>query len=91
MGAGIAQVAAQTGHSVTLVDLDQDLLKNSHARIQQSLQRVAKREYKQNKDMGEKFLADCLANLSTSTDQEVQLYDSMQQYLIARVFHDLEG
>ena len=32
MGAGIAQVAAQTGHKVTLVDLNQQVLDKSNAR-----------------------------------------------------------
>ena len=32
MGAGIAQVAAQTGHKVTLVDVNQQVLDKSNAR-----------------------------------------------------------
>ena len=58
MGAGIAQVAAQTGHKVTLVDISQQVRKEmksfcpkkrfpkvldkSNARISESIKRVAK-------------------------------------------------
>jgi len=42
MGAGIAQVAAQTGHKTTLVDLSQAVLDKSNARISESIKRVAK-------------------------------------------------
>merc|ERR1711928_140213 len=42
MGAGIAQVAAQSGHNVTVVDLDQKVLEKSQKSIETSLQRVAK-------------------------------------------------
>ena len=37
MGSGIAQVAAQTGHRVTLVDLDQNILDSATKRINESL------------------------------------------------------
>ena len=40
------QVAAQTGHKVTLVDISQDVLDKSAARIGESIKRVAKKEYK---------------------------------------------
>lgn len=44
MGAGIAQVGAQTGHKVTLVDVSQDVLDKSKSRIEESIKRVAKKE-----------------------------------------------
>ena len=37
MGAGIAQVGAQTGHKVTLVDISQDVLEKSQGRINESI------------------------------------------------------
>ena len=46
MGAGIAQVAAQTGHTVTVVDTSQELLDRSNARISDSIKRVAKKKFK---------------------------------------------
>ena len=42
----LLQVAAQTGHKVTLVDISQDLLDKAAARIGESIKRVAKKEYK---------------------------------------------
>ena len=46
MGSGIAQVAAQTGHNVTMVDMSEDILKKSHSNIEKSLGRVAKKLYR---------------------------------------------
>ncbi|KAF5296533.1 hypothetical protein FQR65_LT01523 [Abscondita terminalis] len=46
MGSGIAQVAAQTGHNVVLVDLNPDILKKTEGSINASLSRVAKKLYK---------------------------------------------
>jgi hypothetical protein len=40
------QVAAQTGHKVTLVDISQEVLDKSAARIGESIKRVAKKECK---------------------------------------------
>ena len=39
------QVSAHTGHSVTLVDLNNDLLTRAEQRIKGSLQRVAKKQF----------------------------------------------
>ena len=39
------QVAAQTGHAVTMVDMSDDILQKSQARIEQSLARVAKKKF----------------------------------------------
>ncbi len=46
MGAGIAQVAAQTGHTVTLVDVSKEVLDRSQQRIGESIKRVAKKTFK---------------------------------------------
>ena len=43
MGAGIAQVAASTGHNVILNDLDEGALNKARAGIEKSLTRVAKK------------------------------------------------
>jgi len=43
MGSGIAQVAAQTGHNVTLVDVSSDVLSKAQKGIETSLGRVAKK------------------------------------------------
>ena len=46
MGSGIAQVAAQTGHDVAVVDLNDQVLKKSQTNIETSIKRVAKKIYK---------------------------------------------
>ena len=51
MGAGIAQVGAQTGHKVTMVDLSQEVLDKSqveliYTKIINTMQRVQKHFFK---------------------------------------------
>lgn len=68
MGAGIAQVAAQTGHNVTMVDMSEDILKKSQSSIEKSLGRIVKKKYADDAAAGQKFLAETMARFSTSTD-----------------------
>jgi len=67
MGAGIAQVGAQTGHKVTLVDLNKEVLEKSNKRIADSISRVAKKQFKDDADAAEKFKASVMDNISTDT------------------------
>lgn len=68
MGSGITQVAAQTGHKVTLVDLDQNILVKSRARIEGSLARVAKKKFGDDAASSQKFLESTMSSISTATD-----------------------
>ncbi|WAQ96626.1 HCDH-like protein [Mya arenaria] len=68
MGAGIAQVAASTGHSVVMVDQNTDILNKSKANIEKSLQRVVKKKYAEDPKAGEAFLSQVLGNLALETD-----------------------
>uniref|UniRef100_A0A8B9J3P3 3-hydroxyacyl-CoA dehydrogenase n=1 Tax=Astyanax mexicanus TaxID=7994 RepID=A0A8B9J3P3_ASTMX len=68
MGAGIAQVAATTGHSVVLVDMSEDILKKSAKSIEGSLKRVVKKKFADKPEAGEEFLQKAMKNISTSTD-----------------------
>ncbi|XP_004549473.3 hydroxyacyl-coenzyme A dehydrogenase, mitochondrial isoform X2 [Maylandia zebra] len=70
MGAGIAQVAASTGHSVTLVDTSDDILKKSIKLIEGSLKRVAKKKFSDKPEAGEEFIKKIVKKVSTSTDAE---------------------
>jgi len=70
MGAGIAQVAAQTGHNVTLVDVSDDLLKKSIDSIKTSVARVAKKKFEGNKDEAAKFVETSLGRIKNSTSAE---------------------
>lgn len=76
MGSGIAQVSAQTGHNVTLVELNQDILNQAQKRIEQSIQRIAKKVYKENPQDGEKFISDTLSKISSSTSLPDVVQDS---------------
>jgi 3-hydroxyacyl-CoA dehydrogenase len=68
MGSGIAQVAAQTGHEVTLVDVSDDLLKKSRKNIETSVGRVAKKKFSEDVKAAEKFAAETLGRLQLNTD-----------------------
>merc|ERR1711893_44742 len=68
MGAGITQVAAQTGHNVTMVDVSSDVLEKSQANIHKSLARVAKKQYKDDAAAGEQFVKDTIGRISINTD-----------------------
>eukprot|EP00731_Ephydatia_muelleri_P008768 Em0004g1106a len=68
MGAGIAQVAAQTGHRVWLVDVDTKVLKKAEDGIRSSLQRVAKKQFAEDPKAGEKFIHEAFSRISYSTD-----------------------
>uniref|UniRef100_A0A3B3SQH7 Hydroxyacyl-coenzyme A dehydrogenase, mitochondrial n=1 Tax=Paramormyrops kingsleyae TaxID=1676925 RepID=A0A3B3SQH7_9TELE len=68
MGAGIAQVAATTGHTVVLVDTSEDILKKSTQGIEGSLKRVAKKKFADKPEAAAEFLQKVLKNISTNTD-----------------------
>lgn len=68
MGAGIAQVAASTGHTVTLVDTSEDILKKSVKGIEGSLKRVVKKKFADKPEAGEEFIQKVLKNVSTTSD-----------------------
>ena len=60
------QVAAQTGHKVTLVDISEDILKKSEANISKSLQRVAKKKHADNKEVNH-ALSNCTISVKEIT------------------------
>uniref|UniRef100_A0A8C7AN52 Hydroxyacyl-coenzyme A dehydrogenase, mitochondrial n=3 Tax=Neovison vison TaxID=452646 RepID=A0A8C7AN52_NEOVI len=68
MGAGIAQVAAATGHTVVLVDQTEDILAKSKKGIEESLRKVAKKKFAENPKAGDEFVEKTLSSISTSTD-----------------------
>uniref|UniRef100_A0A2K5HGU8 Hydroxyacyl-coenzyme A dehydrogenase, mitochondrial n=2 Tax=Colobus angolensis palliatus TaxID=336983 RepID=A0A2K5HGU8_COLAP len=68
MGAGIAQVAAATGHTVVLVDQTEDILAKSKKGIEESLRKVAKKKFAENPKAGDEFVEKTLSSIVTSTD-----------------------
>lgn len=65
MGAGIAQVAAMTGHKVVLFDIAAPMLSRAESGISKSLARVAK---KVSPDEPAQFVEATMANISTTSD-----------------------
>lgn len=76
MGSGVAQVAAQTGHNVTLVDLNPEILKKTEVSIANSLGRVAKKLYKDTPEEGEKFIQGAKSRLKVMTDIRESVKDA---------------
>jgi len=88
MGSGIAQVAAQTSHKVTLVDVSDSLLEKSKAGITKSLQRVVKKKYAADPAAGESYLTSTLDNLSFSTKATDAVVDT--DLVIEAIVENLE-
>nr|XP_033494667.1 hydroxyacyl-coenzyme A dehydrogenase, mitochondrial-like [Epinephelus lanceolatus] len=76
LGAGIAQTAATTGHSVALVDINDDILKKAIKGIEGNLKRVVKKKFADQPEAGEEFIQKVLQNVSTSTDAESVVQDT---------------
>lgn len=68
MGSGIAQVAAQAGQNVHLVDVDAKAVAKAQDRIRDSLQRVAKKKFQEDTAKGAEFVNKALSLISTGTD-----------------------
>ena len=67
MGAGIAQVGAQTNHKVTLVDNSEKALEKANKRISDSISRVAKKKFKDDAEGGKAFIESSMSNLTFTT------------------------
>uniref|UniRef100_UPI00398EA747 hydroxyacyl-coenzyme A dehydrogenase, mitochondrial n=1 Tax=Pristiophorus japonicus TaxID=55135 RepID=UPI00398EA747 len=68
MGAGIAQVAATTGHTVILVDQADDILKKSLKKIGDSIGRISKKKFIDKPEAAAEFVQQTLQRISTCTD-----------------------
>merc|ERR1712036_173482 len=68
MGAGIAQVSAQSGINVTMVDLDQKMLDKANATIEKSMSRVLSKKFGDDPEKAKTLLADIMGRVTTSTD-----------------------
>jgi len=88
MGAGIAQVAAQTGHKVTVVDLNQEMLDKSKTRISDSIKRVAKKKFKDDEAGANSFVESALANVSCATQANEALASA--DLLVEAVVENME-
>lgn len=68
MGSGIAQVAASTGHKVTVVDQTQDIVDKASASIKKSLSRVVKKKFPDDPKAQQTYIADTMGHLTLQTD-----------------------
>ncbi|XP_060522910.1 hydroxyacyl-coenzyme A dehydrogenase, mitochondrial-like [Cylas formicarius] len=76
MGSGIAQVAAQSGNTVTLVEVDADRLKKTESSITNSLTRVGKKLYKDDPGAIKQFLEETRNRIRGTTDLKEAVKDS---------------
>lgn len=95
MGAGIAQVAATTGFNVTLVEMNDGLVEKARGNIKKSLQRVAKKQFKEDEKAQKEFIEKILARLGGSSDlkQAVKNSDLVIEAVVEnmKVKHELFG
>ncbi|KAH9492794.1 hypothetical protein Btru_024730 [Bulinus truncatus] len=68
MGSGIAQVAAATGHTVTVVDKTKEIIDKAEGSIKKSLDRIAKKKFPDDLKAQQKYCSDVLGNIKMSTD-----------------------
>uniref|UniRef100_A0A1B6CQZ2 3-hydroxyacyl-CoA dehydrogenase n=1 Tax=Clastoptera arizonana TaxID=38151 RepID=A0A1B6CQZ2_9HEMI len=87
------KVAAQTGHIVTLVDVNDAALKKASSSINNNMQRVAKKLYKDQPAEGDKFIKDAWSKLTFSLDLEgaVKSSDLVLEAIVEKLSakHDL--
>ncbi|XP_063895094.1 probable 3-hydroxyacyl-CoA dehydrogenase B0272.3 isoform X2 [Helicoverpa armigera] len=70
MGSGIAQVAAQAGQNVTIIDINSDLLGKAQKSIQTNLTRVGKKLYKGDEAKINSFVQESFERIKVSTKLE---------------------
>lgn len=67
MGSGIAQVSAQAGYQVTLVDMNDKILDKSLSSIQKSLMRSTKKKFADKPADQENFINEIVSRISTAS------------------------
>ncbi len=82
MGSGIAQVFAQSGYGVSLIDMSDDLVKRGVGTIAKSLDRMIKKE-----KITEAQKTEILGNIKTTTDLKVV---ANSQLTVEAIFEDLD-
>ncbi|XP_047521517.1 probable 3-hydroxyacyl-CoA dehydrogenase B0272.3 isoform X2 [Pieris napi] len=78
MGSGIAQISAQAGQNVTIVDLNSETLQKALKSIENNLTRVAKKVHKDDVAKIDSFVKDSLARIKTS----IKIEDGVNSDLI---------
>jgi len=68
MGSGIAQVSAQAGHTVKVMDMTEDLVKKSISIIDKSMGRLVQKKYENDADGGKQYKDEIMQRITTTTD-----------------------
>ena len=93
MGSGIAQVTAEAGIKVTLVDQNEAILKKALGSIHKSLQRVAKKKFEKDPPAGEKLVNETMGRIvvSTAVDQGAERADLIIEAIVEnmKIKHEL--
>ena len=93
MGSGIAQVTAQAGYNVTLVDQNDAILNKAVASIKTSLQRSTKKQFEKEPQNAEKFINDIVGRITTSAqiDKAIEKTDLVIEAIVEniKVKHEL--
>lgn len=76
MGSGIAQVAAQAGNNVTVLEVNTDLLKKLDSGIAKNIERVAKKIYKEDAEKAKNFIEQTRSRVKGTTDFKTAVQDS---------------
>lgn len=76
MGSGIAQIAAQSGNNVTLVEVNPDILKKAESSIVTNLGRVAKKLYKDDASAAQKFVEEGKSRIQGTTNPAEAVKDA---------------
>ncbi|XP_022707871.1 probable 3-hydroxyacyl-CoA dehydrogenase B0272.3 [Varroa jacobsoni] len=88
MGSGIAQVTAQAGQQVTIVDQKQELLDKSIQGIRGSLTRLVKKKFADDAKAAETFFEKTISSIKTSTVAEDAVKDT--DLVIEAIVENLE-
>ncbi|KAI8866885.1 Hadh protein [Ramicandelaber brevisporus] len=76
MGSGIVQVAAQNNFSVTMVDVNDQVLAKGQGYIASSLKRVAKKQFPEDAEKQAAFIKDVQSRIKVSTDSKAAASDA---------------
>jgi len=66
MGSGIAQITAQAGYQVTLVDQNDAILAKAVASIKSSLQRSTKKKFEKEPEAAKKYISETLSRIAVA-------------------------
>jgi len=89
MGSGIAQVTAEAGYQVSLVDQSQSILDKAIAGISKSLQRSTKKRFAENPAAGEKYIKETLARITGATSVEGENGPAQAELIIEAIVENM--